>query len=895
MRFIHLFLLSLISILSQAQTITGVVKDSMNDETISYASVRLLNQNDSIFVIGAITAEDGSFKIQASHGTYILDISYMGYNKLKKKIVLTKQKRSLDLGNLYLTEINYELNTISVTAPIPDIIVKGDTIEYNADAYKVKDDALLQDLIRRLPGVEISADGKLMANGKIITKLLVDGKEFFDNDIDLALKNLPANMVNKLQLFKEQSETSKITGFKDNDPQQVINLTIKDGYKENIFGNARIGYGTDSRYSNKVNAQYMVDDNQYALIGNMNNVTDDFEYSGLSSQYDGITKNKDIGFNFNAQRNKNLKVGGNIKYEDNNNLFEMESNTTSFIESGSRMNKQTSASEARKRELRAGSNLKWTPDSLTTLYARFNIGTGTNDERRNSTSQSYIINKTDTTQGRTDYITSGDTHNITGSLTFGRKLNSRGRTISVALNGTTRGGRSNGTNKSATFYQGSGENKLIDQELRINNSGQNLGLMLSYVEPIGKDKFLQFAYNYKYEKSDRDRFTYVRDDEGEYTKIDSAYTRNTSTQYNTQRINLSLQSIKEKFEYTVGLNIEPTSSRNETNIGDSIIEKQRQHVTNFTPTLRFSYKPKKNVNLDFDYYGATDQPLLRQLSADTTIIDALSKTYGNPDLKPSFQNNVNIYFQKSNFEKGSFFTISAGGNYTINKIVDYTITDQWGNTETTYRNVQGNWGVNGGLMFSLPLRNKKITIDNSSYGYLMRNIGFSNGIKNITTNLTMSESFSINYRSDNFTQRLQGTVSYNITRNNLPEQENLNVSNYGFKSSTLVNLPYSINIQNEISYNRNIGYSDEFKKSELLWNIAISKQFLREKQASVKIQCYDIFNDRNNVLRVTAANYISDTKTNMIGQYVMLSFNYQFSIRPKGSNNEPYIESDIDY
>lgn len=872
-----------------------MVKDSLTDESIPYASIKLLNEKDSTFVVGAITSENGSFKINTTEGHYLIDISYMGYTRFRESISLT-HKKNINLETIYLSEISYDLQTVSVTAPIPDVIVKGDTIEYNADAYKVKDDALLQDLIRRLPGVEVSTDGKLMANGKVITKLLVDGKEFFDNDIDLALKNLPASMVNKLQLFKEQSETSKITGFKDGNEQQVINLTIKDGYKRNIFGNARLGYGTDSRYSNKVNAQYMVDDNQYALIGNMNNVTDDFEYSGLSSQYDGITKNKNIGFNFNSQRSEKIKIGGNVKYENNDNLFNMESNTTSFIESGSRMNKQISSSLNSKKELRAGTNLKWTPDSLTTVYGRFNIGTGTSDESRKSTSQSYIINQKDTTNGRTDYLTSGDTHNITAALTVGRKLNSKGRTISLALNASTRGGRSNGINKSTTIYQGLGENKLIDQELKINNSGNNLGIMISYVEPIGKDKFLQFAYNYKHEKSDRNRLTYIRDGEGEYTKIDSAYTRNTSTTYNTQRINVSFQSIKEKLEYTIGFNIDPTSSRNETSIGDSIIERQKQHVLNFTPTLRFTYKPRKNINLDFDYYGATEQPLLKQLSADTTIIDALSKTYGNPDLKPSFQNNINIYFQKSNYETGSYFTLSGGGNYTFNKIVDYTITDEFGNTETSYRNVDGNWGVNGGFMFSTPLKNKKITIDNSSYGYLMRNIGFSNGIKNITTNLTMSESFSINYRSDNFTQRLQGTLSYNITRNNLPEQENLNVTNYGIKSSTSLTLPYNFSIQNEISYTRNIGYSDDFKKSEILWNLAISKQFLKEKQASIKIQCYDIFNDRNNVLRVTAANYISDTKTNMIGRYFMLSFNYQFRITPKNSSSNSTDDTNyLDY
>lgn len=885
MRYFLLFIFSVIVVTLQAQSVTGIVRDSLKDEAISYASARLLNAKDSTFVVGAITSNDGRFKINTSVGDYILEISYMGYNRFRKDIKLANKKESLDLGTINLTETDYTLVEAVITASVPDILVKGDTIEYNAEAYKVREDALLQDLVRKLPGVEISADGKLMANGKIINKILIDGKEFFDNDIDLALKNLPASMVNKLQIFKEQSETSKITGFKDGDTQQVINLTVKEGLKKRIFGNVTTGYGTDDRYSNKINAQYMYDDNQYALIGNMNNVTDDFEYSGLSGQYDGITKNRNIGFNFNSQQSEKLKVGGSLKYESNDNLFEMDSETRNFIESGDRITHQQSSSRSIRRDLKIGSNMKWTPDTLTTIYARLTIGTGTSDEIRNSQSRSNVENQSDTTRGWTDYLTAGNTYNINGSFMFGRKLNDKGRTVSFTLNGATRGGSSDGANKSTTIYQGTNETKVIDQILALDNSSNNWGLMLSYVEPLGKGKSLQLSYSYRYEKSKRDRLTFKRDGEGEYAAIDSSYTRNTTSSFASQRINLSFQSIKEKFEYTLGFNVDPSNSSNTSSIGSKVIEHQKQNVVNYSPTIRLSYKPKSNTTLDVDYYGATEQPSLRHLSSDTIIIDALTKTYGNPSLKPSYQNNLNIYLQKSDYEKGSFLTISGGGNYTFDKIVDYTITDAQGNVESSYRNVQGNWGLNGGLIFSFPLRNKKFTIDNSTYGYLMRNIGFSNGVKNVTKNLTMSETFSINYRSEKITQRFQTNLSYNITRNNLSGRENLNVTNYGFKSSTQLSLPYDFSVQNEINYSRNIGYSDNFQKSELLWNLAVAKQFLKKKEITVKLQCYDIFNRRNNVLSVTSGNYKSDTRTNMIGQYFLLSFNYRFNIMPKGSSS----------
>lgn len=893
-RFYCLLILFCIAVGSYAQNVTGIVCDSLHREAIGYASVRLLNIKDSTYIKGAVTSSNGKFTISQSKGDYIIDISYMTNTRYTKKIRL-EDKQTLDLGTIYLGEASYMLGEAVVVAPVPDIVVKGDTIEYNADAYRVGEDALLLDLVRKMPGIDISSDGKLMANGKVISKILIDGKEFFGNDIDLALKNLPASMINKLQLFKEQSEMSRVTGFNDGTAEQVLNLTVKEALKQSVFGEGRSGYGTDGRYSNKLNAHYMLDDNQYSLIANYKNITDDFEYSGASSQYDGITKNGEVGFNFNALKSEKINVGGSLHYDNNNNVFEMDSNTKTFIETGNRLSTQSSATQSIKRDLSLGLNMKWTPDSLTTIYARMNVNTGTSDDIRHSTNFSYVQGLQDTTSGWTDYKTSGDTHNLNASLIFGRRLNSAGRTISASLNGATRGGTSYGTNYSPVFYQASNKTTVIDQELSINNTGNNWGVMVSYVEPVTKHNSVKVAYTYRRDYSDRNRLTFRRDGEGEYTIVDTAFTRKTTSDYITQRINVGFQSAMEKYEYNIGFNVDPSISSSKTTMQDSIIENQKQNVVNFSPTFKFTYTPKNNITFDFDYYGSTEQPTLKQISSDTIIIDALNRTYGNMDLKPSFDNTFSMYFQKSNYEKGSFFMITGGGNYIFNKIVDYTTIDEFGNVESTYRNVSGNWGLNGGIMFNTPLRNKKFTVDNSSFGYFVRNIGYSNSVKSVTYNLTMSESFSISYRSDKFDQRLQANISYNITRNNLPNQEGMNTSNYGLKSSTLWKLPYDIAIQNEISFTYNKGYAENFQKSELLWNLSVAKQFLKKKQATAKFQCYDILDDRNNLMRVVSGNYISDTRTNMIGQYFMFSFGYRFNITNKSARNAADAQSADDY
>lgn len=878
MKYLYLiFLLIIVSTIAYGQSVKGIVHDKQSNVAISYASIRLLSAQDSTYVTGGISSLEGEFLIPANKGRYFMEISFMGYEKYRKVISLTDSLPSLDLGLILLKTKSILLNQAIIEAPVPNIQVKGDTIEYNVSGYPIKEDALLLDLIERVPGIEISSDGKLMANGKPISKILVDGKEFFGNDIDLALKNLPVSMINKLQLFKEQSEMSQITGFKDGNSEQVLNLTVKDDLKQSVFGNVQIGYGSSDRYANKMNAHYMIDDNQMSLIGNMNNVNDNFEYSGGTGQYDGITDNKKIGININSENHEKLKIGGNVRYERNSNLFEMNSNTQTFINSGNRFNEQFSSSNGIKKDLGLGLKMKWTPDSLTTIYARINTSVGDSEDIRKGTSASYIENQKDTTTGWSDFLTKGDANALNTSIVMGRRLNSKGRAVTMTFNGSIRNSSSKGKNYSETNYQSNTSPKIIDQQLSINNYNDSWSLSASYVEPISTNNLIQISYNIRKDYTRNIRDTYRKDPEGEYSLIDTAYTRKNVLNYTTQRFSIGFQSTHEKYEYTLGFNIDPSQSSNRTNMKSILIEDQKQNVLNLSPNFKFTYNPKTSMTFDINYYGSTSQPTFNQLSSDTIIIDALSVSYGNPELKPSYENNLNMYFQTSNYAKGSFFMISMGANYIVNKIVDYTIIDKNGNTKSSYQNINGNWGLNGGILFNTPLRNNKFTVDNSSFAYLTRNIGYSNGVKNTTKNLALNETFSISYRDKWIDQRLQISLACNLTQTNLPTQEGLNTASYGLKSTTNVKLPFDINLTNDVGYTYNYGYSKEFQNAELLWNATISKQFLRRKQATIKFQCYDILNDRNNVVRTVTGNYVSDTRTNMIGRYFLFTLNYRFN------------------
>jgi hypothetical protein len=833
-----------------------------------------MNAKDSTELQAVATNDKGKFRLSATAGDYLLEISFIGYKTFLQNFNTSAKEPDYSFGDIFMQENTVELGAAVIEAQVPDIVVKGDTIEYNATAYSSQESDMLQDMIRKIPGIEVDANGNITANGKPVKKILVDGKEFFGNDIPMALANLPANMIKKLQLYKEESETAKITGFRDKAPDQVLNLVVKEELKQSIFGDVRAGYGSDDKYANKALVNYMRNGNQISFVGDMSNVNDN-EYSmGMDS---GIDKNKNIGASAQIEVSEKFKIGGNIRYSNNENLMETRTNTQTFLSEGDRFSKQDMSSLSKRNNTNLGINLQWKPDSLTTIYARSYVSFNNNKSDNNSNNISYVA-ESDTTSGQTLSHSRGDGYSVNSFITMGRKLNDKGRTISLTLNNSFRKDNSKGTNYSLTQYTGDTPDKIIDQRNSTDNKTNSYNISMSYVEPLGKDYRLQLSYSINNNKSERLRDVRRMDDDGNYTIIDTAYTRNTNNDYINQNISLNFQATKKKYRYTIGFSVDPSYSKSKITLGDSIIENLKQNVVNFSPNLNFSYTPNDNSSFDFNYSGSTSQPSISQLSADTVIVNALSKYYGNPDLKPSYSNNFNMYYQKSNYETSRFLMISAGFNYTFNNIVDYTLIDGQGNSTNTYRNVSGNMGANLNFIFDTPLKNKKFNIGNSTYTNYYKNIGYTNGEKAITHNVVLGEQITGRFRSDKFETSLRLGITYNMTRNNLSESQDRNTTNYSLNHTALLKLPYDFSVQSNLSYSYYSGYGDDFKTSEVLWNASISKLFLKKKRGTLKVQMYDILDDRNTITRQVSGNYMSDSRSNSVNQYFMVSFSYKFNI-----------------
>ena len=348
----------------------------------------------------------------------------------------------------------------------------------------------------------------------------------------------------------------------------------------------------------------------------------------------------------------------------------------------------------------------------------------------------------------------------------------------------------------------------------------------------------------------------------------------------------------EKYNFTIGVDVLPTYSRSQISFVDSIIEDVDQRVVNFSPNVIFSYSPTPSSSIDITYKGVTDQASVSQLSGDTIIIDALKKHIGNPDLKASYTNELSTYYQKSNYEKGYYLAAALGFRYGFNDIVDYYIVDSNGNSIQSYKNVDGNMQANASFMYSTPLRNRKFTFDSNSLVYYYRKIGFTNTIKSISDNVSLSQSLSMKYQSEPIDISTTANVIHNIIYNNLEEIDNRDNTNYRLVADATIRLPYDFTVENFLEWTYYAGYENEFKNTQFIWNFGISKSFLKENRAMLRLQFFDILNDRNPIRRFNTGNNYTDTRINTVNRYFMVSFAYRFQIS-KGQSDIASLEDDF--
>ena len=887
--------------------VTGSVVEQGSDTPIEQATVRLLNVKDSAMVRGVVSARNGSFTLKnVKKGSYLLHITFIGYDPLYQPLQITGKKNPVNVGKLELSDGAIELGEAVVIGKAPEVTVRNDTVEYNADSYKVTEGSVLEDLLKKMPGVEVDSEGKITVNGKEVKKVMVDGKEFFSDDPKVASKNLPAKMIDKLQVLDKKSDMAQMTGFDDGEEETVINLTVKPGMKQGWFGNAYGGYGSKDRYEGNAMVNRFVNNDQITFMGGANN-TNNMGFSDLASTMfsgmgggggrrggfgagSGITSSGNAGLNFSKEfKPDKLTLGGNTRYSHSDNDARSKSDRQNILPGDSSSYDNSEAmSRTKSDNFGVDFRLEWKPDTMTQLIFRpsFSFSHSMNDNFSDATT---LDNERDTVNtNKSSNYSESNGYNLNASIDFSRKLNNKGRVFSATLSGGNSDSYSDGMNRSDIVYFNQTDalkNSIIVQRSRYDNKGFNYRAYVSWVEPIGHNNFIQATYSISQRKQEALKNVYNQDADGIYNVLDSAYSQSYRNNFISQRASLSFKSQREKFNYTIGLNLDPSYSSSENFVGDTTLSKITRKVVNLSPMAQFNYMFDKRTNLRIMYNGRTSQPSMTQLQPVADISDPTNITIGNPDLNPRYTNNVFIRFQQFTPEKQRAFMIMANGSYIINDIVSYTSYNQeTGVKTTTYKNVNGNYSGNVRMMLNTPLKNKKFSINSMTMASFANSNGYINEEKNTNRNLILSERGGIDFRSSYLDLGVNGNIRYNATSNSLQKENNQNTFNYGAGGYTTIYLPLNFKIESDVNWSTNSGYGDGFKQNEVLWNASASKSFLKNNQGTLRFKIYDILQQRSNISRSVTASYIQDSEYNTLGSYFMVHFIYRFSIFKGGAS-----------
>ncbi len=892
------------SFAASAYDITGKLVDNTGEPMIQ-ASVRLLTPKDSVQVKGGVTNAQGRFTLSTvSKGSYILEASYIGYNS--EYVNVNVANANVNLKPITLSESSIMLNETTVVGIKTPIKVMQDTVEFNADSYKTAPNAVVEDLLKRLPGVEVDSEGKITANGKEVTKILVDGKDFFADDPKVASKNLPVNMIEKLQVVERKSDLARITGIDDGEEETVINLTVKDDMKNGWFGNVEAGYGTDDRYKGSFLINRFWNGNQLTFMGGGNNVNDPAFTDGTSGRFrrfggsTGITSSKAFGVNFNIGNGDIFRVGGNVMYSETDRDSRQKTDRQYlFMDSTSYYNNQRIARD-KGHNFRADFRVQWNPDSFNTLEFMPNISLNYNNSFSTDTSLTRAGNSalSEVVRSINNDHTRGSSVEIGGMLIYNHRFRSKpGRSFSLFANYRMSNVRERSDSYSWNkFYLFNDSIDLSDRYTNNHTWSNSISARVSWTEPIGNVKngnFLTVAYRIQYRWNNTDRFTYDHPilfpdgwtgDPEIASSLEFNYDLSNKfrNDYMNQDIRVGYKHVSRTGNLDVGVSAVPQMSRS-LNLTDAKKTIPTRWVWNFAPYLRYRYRPTKSTSLSVDYMGRSSQPSMTQLQPVADMSDPLRIVVGNPDLDPTFTHNVRLRFNDFNQEAQRSIMTMADIQVAQNSIASRSVfNSETGGSTTTYENVNGVWSARVMNMFSMPLRNKMFTINNHLMGSYQRSVGFNNNERSNTADLRIRESFGIAWRPNNAELELRPTYGLQYTKSNLRQAGNKAVHSYGGMFNTTYYTPFNIVLNSDLTFSATSGYSDGYDTRQWMWNASIGYQFLRNKAAVISLKAYDLLQQKSNIRRTITANYIDDSIYNSLTRYFMVTFTYKFNTFGKG-------------
>ncbi|MBO4463008.1 MAG: outer membrane beta-barrel protein [Prevotella sp.] len=947
-------------------------------------------KKDTVYVAGVLADTQGDYSFSGvAAGSYLLKATYLGYKTLTRTVNVNGQ-RATSVPTLLMEAESVVLDEAIAIANLPKMVIKDDTVIYNADAFRVPEGSVIEALVEMLPGAKVDDDGKISINGKDVRKFKLDGRDFMTGNNDAVMKNLPSYVIDKVKAYDEKSDLSRMTGIDDGNDDFVLEFTTKRSARNGIQANPDLGYGTDHRYGIRLTAMKPFGDMRYTFMGNANNVNDR-NFSGRGGRgrgnNQGQRETKTGALDISYEDGQKVKASGRITWTHGDVDNWSRNGSENFVNTrGGAFSNSVSQSYQRNNGWTGNMNLEWKMDSVTTLNFRPDINFSTNDSRGFATSASFNANPFDYV---TDALSAesraymdahnlivndrenkslgyGESKNINSQLQIYRRIGTKGR--NVALSGNIR--YSDGNNRNANLsavhlYQtlnqlGEDSTYQTNRYTLSANDNFSYSIGVTYTEPLltflpkpepedtvsggfpaGRGRgpfgnrnrqrsfgaqglFLQLNYRYSYSHQKNDPSTYdfpdYTDEQflavlNEYREwaalfgfLDNPYEMYLSdrlsryserTEYG-QNIDVQLRMVREKLNMNVGVTVQPQRSHYIQQYLGVPVDTIRT-VTNMSPTLNMRYRFNQQTNLQVQLRGQTQQPNITQLLDIYDDTNPLNISMGNPGLKPSFNTNLQVNFQKQRAPKlvedslgfqvpkaQSHWSFSTNASWqvttnSIGNIVTYNETT--GGRISRPENINGNWNVRGGASFNIGLDTlNRWDISGGINGSYQHHIGYVNldrtaqADRNVTHTYNLRPDVSLSFRNKWLSFSLNGELTYARTENELQASRNLTTWNFRYGGNTKVTFPWGSNLSTDFHVYSKRGYSDEtLNTNELIWNAQLSHSFLRGKKLTVMLQWYDILHEQTNFSRTVNANGWRDTEVNTITSYAMLHISYRLN------------------
>lgn len=910
------FILTQLSAQSNRWSLSGTIQDK-SGRALPSATITLLDPKDSTLVTFGVSNPTGSFEIKnIRESELVLQVSFVGFKIFSQSIKKNESSAILSLGLIIMEENTAELDMVTVEDIAP-VTVKKDTIEYNAMAFKTQPNSNVEDLLKRLPGVEVDSEGNIKAQGEKVQRIFVDGKEFFGNDPKMASKNLLAEAISKIQIYDRKSDQAAFTGIDDGKREKTINLQLKEDYKKGYFGTLNGGAGTENRYALKGNVNKFTDKQQLSFLGMANNtneqgfsIDDYINFNGgiqsfasggqvriviggnnpssipinTGQRMNGIMNSIGFGSNINQELSKKTKMNGSYFFNRLDHNIIQNTDRLNFFQTGDFNFNERSKQDNLNSNHKVNLILDHKIDTLNSFRSTTNANYTETNRVMNSLTENTDLNGNILNKGERTNLTEGNSFQLNTDFLFRHRFKKQGRSWSANLNlGVSDNQYQGDLYAKNEFFTGVPETEIIEQLQLQENTAINYGGNFSYTEPLGGRKYLEVVYNFRQNHNDVNREVF--DKEEENLEFNTALSNKFTSLYTYHRPGVNISMNRNKYNVVAGLAMQATRLNGELLLFD---EKIKNRFENILPSLRVNYSFSNSKNLGFDYGTSVTEPTIEQLQPVINNSDPLNIYVGNPELKPAFLHNWRVNY--NSFDMGKFISFfgMVNVNYTENAIVNSQSIDERQVRTIMPVNVKDNLMLNSNVNLGFPIKQL-----NSSFS-VGPNLTYQKGLNliNEMEDVIKISNLGGNIRYDyNWKEYVNVGLSANLSRQRTaydfsPEQNQL-FFNQNYNAEANINFLKNYTVGGNFNYLLYKSETTDFRESIPVLNLSISRFILKGQKGEIKLSGQNLFNQNVGVSQRADVNFIEQTVTNNLGRFILLSFTYKLNNNLNPMNNMP--------